>query len=120
VFAFVFRKAFEIDAFVIDGSVDFEAVFLAGIKIVGAVSWSSVDDAAALIEGDVASEDAGDLERQKGMMKFHAFEVAAFVRGEDASFLDAGLRLQSGDAIGGEKEFALFGFDDGVFEIGME
>jgi len=59
-----------------------------------------MNDAATLIERDIIGENARHLNRQEGMLKFHALEIAALVRGAHASFLDAAFRLQSGDAIG--------------------
>ena len=101
VFAFVFGQTFEVEALVVERRIDLQAVLLAGIEVVGAVAGGSVNDAAALIEGDVISENAGHLNRKKWMLKFHTIEIAALEGGAHASFLDATFGLQSGDAVGG-------------------
>src|SRR6266481_7079052 len=120
VLAFVFGQAFEIDAFVVKGRVDLQCIFLAGIEVVGAVAGSAVNDAAALIKSDVIRENSGHLNGEKWMLKFHTLEIAALEGGANFGFLDAALGLQSGHAVGGQKQCALFGFDDGVVEIGMK
>ncbi len=61
VLAFVFRQPFGVNAFVIKRRINFETISLAGIEVIGAVAGRGVNDAAALIEGDVIGEDAGDL-----------------------------------------------------------
>src|SRR6267154_5641156 len=43
VLAFVFGKAFGVSAAVVERSGGFEAVFLAGVEVVDAVTWSGVD-----------------------------------------------------------------------------
>ena len=110
VFAFVFGQAFGVDAFVVERRVDFQAVFLAGVEVVRAVAGRGVHDAAALIERDVVGEHAGHLNRQKWMLKFHAFEIAAFEGRENFGFLDFAFGLQRGDAIRGEQQLRLFRF----------
>ena len=75
IFAFVFRQAFGIDAAIVERRVSFEAVFLAGVEVVGAVSGRGVHDAAALIERDVVGENAGDLHRQKRMLEFACLRI---------------------------------------------
>src|SRR6266404_4580201 len=54
------------------------------------------------------------------MLEFHAFEIAALEGGADFGFLDAALGLESRDAVRRQKQGALFGFDNGVIEIGMK
>ena len=103
VFAFVFRQTFEIDAFVIDRRVNLEPVFLAGVKVVGAVSRSGVHDAAALIERNVIGENSGHLNRDEGMLELHSFKVATFVGREDFDLFDFAFGLQSGNAVNGQK-----------------
>src|SRR5882724_511519 len=120
IFAFVFGQAFEVDAFVIERRVDFQTVLLAGIEVIGAVAGSSVNDAAALIERDVIGENAGQLDGNKGVLKFHALEIAAFEGAANFGFLDATLGLKSSYAVHCKKQRSFFGFDDGVFEIGMK
>jgi len=39
---------------------------------------------------------------------------------EDAGFLDAAFGLQRSDAIRGKEQLPFLGFDDDVFEVGME
>ena len=51
--AFVFGQAFDEAAVVVERRVDFEAVFLAGAKVLDAMSRRRVNDAAALLECDV-------------------------------------------------------------------
>jgi len=106
ILAFVFGQAFEVYALIVQWRVDFQAIFLAGIKVVGAMTGGGMNDAATLIERDVIGENARHLNRQEGMLKFHALEIAALNRGAHASFLDAAFRLQSGDAIGGQQQGA--------------
>jgi len=67
---------------------------LTGVEVVDAVAGSGVDDAGALIERDVGCENAGDLQRQKGMLKICALEMVALELGEDARFLDVALGLE--------------------------
>ncbi len=93
---------------------------MAGIEVVGTVTGGRVNDAAALIERDVIGENARHLNRQEGMLKFHSLEIAPLIGGAQASFFDAAFGLQSRNAIGGQQQCALFGFHDGVVEIGMK
>ena len=108
VFAFVFGQAFGIDAVVVEGRVNFQIVFLAGDEVVRAMAGSSVHDAAALIERHVVGEHAGNLNRQKRMLEFHAFEIAALEAREFLGLLDVAIRLQSRDAIRGEQQLPFF------------
>ena len=78
VLAFVFGQAFRVDAPVVHRRSSFEIVFLAGVEVVHAVAGSSVNDAGALIECDVARENTRDLNRQERMLEFRVFEVVAF------------------------------------------
>ena len=57
---------------------------------------------------------------KKRVLKFHALEIPALEGRANFGFLDATFRSQSGDAIRGEQQRALFGFHDDVFEIGMK
>ncbi len=84
------------------------------------MAGSRVDDAAALIESDVARQDSRYLDRQERMLKLHALEIAAFERSANFGFLDVALRLQRSDAIRREQQRAFFGFHYGVFEIGVK
>src|SRR6267154_1285718 len=120
VLAFVFGKAFGVDAAVVERSGGFEIVFLSGVEVVDAMAGSGVNDAGALVERDVGGENAGDLQRQKGMLKFCALEMVALELGEDARFLDVALGLECSDTISGEKQLPFFGFDDYVFEVWMK
>src|SRR5207253_1951967 len=97
VLAFVFGKAFSVDAAVVERSGGFEIVFLAGVEVVDAVAGSGVNDAGALIERDVSGEDARDLQRQKGVLEFCVLEMVALEPGEDARFFDVALGLKRGD-----------------------
>src|SRR5437879_2308058 len=87
VLAFVFGKAFGIDAAVVERSGGFEVVLLAGVEVVDAVAGGGVNDSRALVERDVSGENAGDLQRQEGMLEFCVFEMVALELGEDARFL---------------------------------
>src|SRR5207244_12980195 len=116
----VFRQPLKIDALVVDRRINLQSIFLPGIKIVGAMSRSRVNDAAALIERDIIGENARHLNGQEGVLKYHPLEIASLKRGAHASFLDAALGFESGDAVGGQQQRALFGFDDGIFEIRMK
>src|SRR5579862_4020245 len=120
VLPFVFGQAFEINTTVVNGCVDLQPIFLAGIKVVGAVSWSSVDDTGALIQSDVTRKNAGNLNRQKRMLKFHAVKIAALKHCNNTSFLNVAIGLQGSDTISGKKQLALFSFDNDVIEIGMK
>jgi len=66
VLAFVFGKAFGVDAAVVERSGGFEIVFLTGVEVVDAVAGSGVDDAGALIERDVGCENAGTCSGKNG------------------------------------------------------
>jgi len=103
VLTFVFRQAFEIHALVVERSIGFESIFLAGIEVVGAVAGSGVNDAAALIESDVVRKDAGNLNGHKGVLKFHALEIAPLVGCADFGFFDIAFSLKRSDAIGSEE-----------------
>src|SRR5947207_1449245 len=70
VLAFVLGKAFGVDAAVVERSGGFEIVFLTGVEVVDAVAGSGVNDAGALVERDVSGENAGNLQRQEGMLEF--------------------------------------------------
>ena len=59
----------------------------------------AVYDAAALIESDVVGENAGHLDRQERMLKFHAVKVAAFVPAEFNGLLEVAIGLQRWDAV---------------------
>src|SRR6202162_3454981 len=120
VFAFVFGQAFRVHTTIIERRVNFEVVALTGNEVVGAMSWSGVHDAAALIECDVVGEDAGHFNGQEGMLKLHAVEFATFERGDNFGFGNAAICLQRRDAIGGQQEAALLRLNDGVVEIRME
>jgi hypothetical protein len=120
VLAFVFGQAFEIDAFVVEWSIGFEAIFLSGDKVFGAVARSGVHDAAALIERDVISKDAGNLEGQEGMLEFHALEIAAVERGANVCLLDAALSLKRSNAIRSEQQRAFFRVHNHIGKIGMK
>src|SRR6202035_5153724 len=94
--------------------------FLAGIKVVGALTRSGVHDAAALVEGGVVGQNAGDLEREKGVLKLAPFEFAALEGFTDAGFFNIAFGLERGDAVDGEEQGAFFGIDDGVVVVGMK
>jgi len=79
------------------------------------VARSSVNDAGALIQSDVISENARDLNRQKRMLEFCVLEVMTLEFCEDAGFLDAAFGLQRSDAIRGKEQLPFLGFDDDVF-----
>src|SRR5258706_526138 len=93
VLAFVFRQALEIDSAIIDWRINPQAIFLAGIEIVGAMTGRGVYDAAALIERYVISKDSRHLNRQKGMLKFHSGKVGALEFSANASFLNPAFGL---------------------------
>ena len=63
VFAFVFGQALEVDAVIIERSVNFEPILLAGNKVIRAVTGSGVNDTTSLIEGDVIGQKSGHLKR---------------------------------------------------------
>ena len=81
VLAFVFGKAFGVDAAVVERSGGFEIVLLAGVEVVDAMAGSGVNDAGTLIERDVAGEHAEDLQRQEGMLEFCVLEMVALELG---------------------------------------
>src|SRR5262249_56489500 len=89
----VLRQPLKVHAPIIERGVDLQAVFLSGDKVVCAVTWSGMYDAAALVEGDVVCENAGNLDRQKRMLELHALECAALERGADTRLFDARLSL---------------------------
>src|SRR5439155_18313328 len=103
VFAFVFWQAFEVDALVVEGRIDFQSIFLAGIKVIRAVTWSGVNDATALIERNVIGENAGHVNGEKGELKFHAVEIAALERGAYFGVLDPAFGLMCLKHIGSDK-----------------
>ena len=74
VLTLVFRQPFDEAAFVIDGRVDFEPVFLAGAEVFGAVAGRGVDNAASLLKRYVIAEHAGHEAVEIRMMKFAAIE----------------------------------------------
>src|SRR5579863_2412175 len=49
VFALVLGQAFKVDALVVERRVNFEAILLAGVKVVGAVTGRGVNDSGSLI-----------------------------------------------------------------------
>src|SRR5262249_25374575 len=98
VLAFVFGQTFGVNAAIVERSGGFETVLLARIEVVDTVTGSGVDNAAALIERDIGSKNAGNFERQKRVLEFGLLEMMAFELCENARFFYAGLRLQRGDA----------------------
>src|SRR5215471_7829931 len=64
VFAFVFRQTLGVDTAIIQRRSDFEAVFLAGVEVIDAVTRRGVNDAATLVERDVSREHTRYLNRQ--------------------------------------------------------
>ena len=87
--AFVFRQAFNEATIVIERSVGFEAIFLAGRKIFGTVAGSGMHNSAALIQSDVIGEHSGHAQLfEERMLKLHAFEFAALsnLDGSSAQF----------------------------------
>ena len=99
VLAFVFRQPFRVNAFVIKRRINFETISLAGVEVIGTVAGCGVNDAAALIEGDVIGEQTEHLNWQKWMLEQHPFKVAAFIRRENFGLLDFAFGLQSRNAI---------------------
>ena len=73
--AFVFGQAFDEAAFVVLRRVGFEAIFLAGAKVVGAMAGRGVNDAAALVERDVIGEHAGHAHIEKRMLEFERLRI---------------------------------------------
>src|SRR5438270_7487444 len=72
VLALVFGQAFGIHAFVVERRVNLQTIFLSGIEVLGAMTWSGVHDAAALVEGAVFGKNSGHLNVQEGMLNFQA------------------------------------------------
>src|SRR4029077_15216430 len=99
ILALVLRQTLEVHAAIIDGRVNLQPVFLAGVEVIGAVSRSGVHDSAALIESDVVGENAGHLNRQKRMLKSHPGKVGTFELSPNAGYLDSRFRLQGRNAI---------------------
>ncbi len=93
---------------------------MAGVEVLGTVARSRVNDAAALIEGDVVGKNAGHVNGKKWVLKFHAIKIAALEGGANFGFFDPAFGLKRRNAFRGEKQCAFFGFDDGVFEVGMK
>ena len=93
--ALVFRQAFDESAVVILRRVGFEAVFLAGAKVVGAMAGRGVHDSAALIERDVLGEHAGHCEIEKRMLELRAFEFPALPAAGDAADFEAQFGCES-------------------------
>src|SRR5580765_5505100 len=77
VLAFVFGQAFGVDATIVERSSSFQIVLLAGVEVVDTVAGGGVNDAGALVECDVSGENAWDLQRQEGMLKFCMLEMVA-------------------------------------------
>src|ERR1700693_1259754 len=75
--ALVFGQAFDEAAVIILGRVCFEAILLPRAEVLGAVSGGRVNDAAALIERDVISQNSGHAHGEKGMLELEAFEFAS-------------------------------------------
>ncbi len=93
ILALVFRQAFEINAAIVEWRVNLQTILLAGVKVVGAMTGRGVYDAAALVERYVVSENAGHLDGQKGVLKFHPRKLGALEFGANASFLDSAFGL---------------------------
>ncbi len=76
--ALVLGQTFDKAAVVIERSVGFESIFLAGCKVFRAVAGSGVHNSTALIQGDVVGEHSRHAQLlKKRMLKLHAFEFAS-------------------------------------------
>src|SRR5262249_28047790 len=85
-----------------------------------AVSGSGMNNAGALIEGDVSGENAGHFKIQKRMLEPGVLEVMAFEFRKNASFLDVAFRLQSSDTIRRQQELPFFCLNHDVLKIRMK
>src|ERR1700735_1355534 len=84
--AFVFRQAFDKAAVIIERSIGFQPISLAGCKVFGTMTGSGVNDSAALIQRDVISEYGRHAQLfQERMLTLNAFEFAALSNFRESS-----------------------------------
>ena len=120
VLAFIFGQTFRVDTLVVKRRINFKAIFLTGTKVIDAVTRRSVNDAAALIERDVVREHARHLNRHKGMLEFHSFEISPFVHRENFCLLYLAFGLQRSDPIDSQQQLALFRLHNRILVVRMK
>jgi hypothetical protein len=75
---FVLRQAFQIAAFVIDGCVRLDSIFLSCLKVLDAVTRCGMHDTRTLIQRDVIGQHRRHLQIQEWMPKIQIGEIFAF------------------------------------------
>ena len=104
----------------IDWRVRFEAVALAGVEVVGAMSGRRVYEARARFERYVIAEDEDAFSRQERVAIAKVLECRSFEHFDDAVVGPAELRSNCLDELRGDDEVLAVMLDDVVVEVWFE